>query len=122
MGKTVQIAHQHRAGERSAERFPGAQANNRQGDSKGYRAVSARFAGDGSDCYRHGATGQTKGGAYACRIAYPTPQQIGPPYLAEAPCPEAGKKPLLDNLERFFRDSIIGHQANCRFADPKGIL
>ena len=122
MGKTVQIAHQHRAGERPAERFPGAQANNRQGDSQGYRAVSAQSAGDGSDRYRHGATGPAQGGAYACRIAYPTPQQIGSPYLAEALCPEAGKKPLVDNLARFFWDFILAHQANCRFAGPIGVL
>ena len=69
MGKAIQTAHQHRAGEQSAERFSGAETDNRQGNSQGYRAVSAQSNGDGGNRHRHGATASPKGCAYACRIA-----------------------------------------------------
>ena len=68
MGKAIQTAHQYRAREWPAERFLRAQADNRQGDSQGYRSVAAQSAGDGSDCHWHGPKEPAEGGAFPCRI------------------------------------------------------
>ena len=122
MGKTVQIAHQHRAGEWSAERFSGAETDNRQGDSQGYRAVSAQSHGDGSNRHRHGATASPKGGAHACRIAIPDPSTDWTPYLAKVLCPEAGKNPLFLQFWVLLLDFLLTHLAKCHFSDSKGLV
>ena len=88
MGKAIQTAHQRRTREQPAERPSGVKADNRQGDSQGYRQVATQRLGDGSDRHKYGPAEPVEGGAFPCRIVGPTPKQIWTPSLVGVLCPQ----------------------------------